>query len=205
MNGDGSEERDCKVLEELLREKKSEHRPFGFAYYALKYDAFLQSHASGKKAQFYLSVRGEIDDLDLISASYGTRPTLGYHTDPIVFTLKEALINELGSIAEDAKECFLSYSIQGENRACLVVYDAKDASEPKAIFRHKAGWDGAGGWEELSFEKDKYLNEGQVLKSADDGGIGVQDRVCLGLEFVKSEMVEMIFKSKGGSIKFKEC
>lgn len=199
VSSGGSGERECNVLEELLRAKKSEHRTFGFAYYALKYDAFLQSHASGKNAQFYLSVKGAIDNLDLISASYGGRPTLGYHTDPIVFTLKDVLINKSGSVDASAKECFLSYSIQGENRACLVVYDSKDALEPAAIFRHKSGRHTEGGWELLKYEKEKYLNEGDLIKKCDD--IKDQDRICAGAEFVKSEIKGIL---KVSNVKFSE-
>ena len=199
VNGGGAEERDCNVLEKLLRAKKSEHRPFGFAYYALTYDAFLQSHALGKNAQFYLSVKGDIDGLDLISASYGGRPTLGYHTDPIVFTLKDVLINESGSEDASPKECFLSYSIQGENRACLVVYDSKDALEPAAIFRHKSGRHKEGGWELLKYESDKYLNEGSLIKCCND--VEDRDRVCSGAEFVQRELKDIFNVS---DIKFLE-
>ena len=174
------------LLRKLIENKKAKLTSFGFEYYALQYDAFLLAHAYGRKSCCYLSVKdnSNIDELDLVSAIYSSKPTLGYHTDPIVFTLKNKLQSETEEGA--SKKLYLAYSTQGAVRASLYVYDSEQGDEGlKAIFRHKSGIHGQGGWERLDPSSDVVI---EVHPDEDN-----KDRILSGFEFVTAAFPNVKF------------
>ena len=140
------------ALQKLLTDKINDVKGFDFRYYALKYESFLASHAKGKASCCFISARGEhgVNGLDLISAIYSSKPTLAYHTDPIVFALMKKLIDSSENIEAPSCVLYLTYSTTGADRADLCVYDtAQGRNAPIATFVHKAGKHGTGGWEYL--------------------------------------------------------
>ena len=173
----------------LLTRKKAGVSDYCFMYYALKYDNFLTAHAHNKDPYYYFSINGDIDNLDIAAMQYSGKPTMGYHTDPIIYTVKKEL--QKLCINNPTQTLYLGYSITGANRACLYVYDTKwwDDKEPLAIFRHKAGAHGSGGWELL----DAKTNA--VIDSRNDNLN--EDRVNVGVVWVKSLYPNAMFEEKG--------
>lgn len=173
-------------LRQLIENKKAKLTNFDFEYYALQYDEFLLAHASGKKSCCYLSVKdnSDINELDLVSAIYSPKPTLGYHTDPIVFTLK----NKLQSKTEEevSEKLYLAYSTKGAVRASLYVYDSKKGDEGlRAIFRHNSGIHGNGGWDRLEPGTDALIK-----RHPDEVN---KDRIQSGFDFVTAEFPNVKF------------
>ena len=177
------------VLKSLLEQKKDSVSDYSFMYYSLNYDSFLTAHAHNKEPYYYFSINGDMDNLDIAAMQYSGKPTMGYHTDPIVYTVKNELQNLC--INNPTQTLYLGYSITGANRACLYVYDTKwwDDKEPLAIFRHKAGSHGSGGWEQLD------ANTNDVIVSRNDNLN--EDRVKVGVDWVKSIYPNAKFEEKG--------
>ena len=87
--------------------------------------------------------------MDIAAMQYSGEPTMAYHTDPIVYTVKEQL--KILTLNNSSQTLYLGYSKTGSNRACLYIYDTKlwDEKEPIAILCHKEGLHGDGGWQFL--------------------------------------------------------
>lgn len=61
---------------------------YGYAYYMLKYDAFLDANNS----QHHFAVKGDIDSVDWIAlGSYSANPGSAYHTDPLAVAVEKEL------------------------------------------------------------------------------------------------------------------
>lgn len=176
-------------LKSLLAQKKAGVSGYNFMYYALRYDGFLNSHAHNKDSYYYFSINGGIDDLNISAMQYSGKPTMGYHTDPVVYTVKKELQNL--NINNPTQTLYLGYSITGANRACLWVYDTKwwDGRDPIVILRHKDGIHGTGGWEQLD------VNTNAVIDSRNDNPN--EDRVKTCVAWVKSLFPNAKFEEKG--------
>lgn len=177
------------ALSQLLNNKKKALAAFDFQYYALKYSAFLNACAHSKNPSYYFSVKSNIDELDLIASVYSSKPTLAFHTDPIVYVLKEELLGK--NINTATQTLYLGYSVTGANRADLLVYDAKwgDESSLQARFHHKSGIHGNGGWEQLQIGANSVISS-----SKDAKGI---DRIQAGLNLVLSVFPNAKFEERG--------
>ena len=178
----------CSALSYLLNTKKASLSTFDFEYYALKYDSFLKAHAIWRNSSYYFSVRGDIDELDLIAAIYSAKPTLAYHTDPIVFSLKDELLKLTCKTL--TQTLYLGYSTTGSQRAYLWVYDSQhgNVNNIKAVFRHKTGIHGNGGWEQLQTSTNAIVNSLNDAK-----GI---DRIQAGVKFVTSVFPNAKFEER---------
>lgn len=176
-------------LESLLAQKKSSVSNYNFIYYALTYDSFMEACAHYRKPHYYFSMNGSIDSFDIEAMQYGGRPTNGYHTDPMVFTLKVKLQSQV--VNNPLSTLYLGYSETGAERACLYIYDTKqwDGNNPIAIIRHKEGAHGNGGWEQLD------ANTRNVLMTQSD--IPNVDRVKAGLKWVNGLYPHATFEEKG--------
>ena len=175
-------------LQYLLAQKKAGVSSYNFMYYALKYDSFLKAHAHSKSSSYYFSINGDIDHLDISAMQYSGKPTMGYHTDPIVYTVKKELQKQ--NINNPSRTLYLGYSVTGAVRTCLYIYDTKwwDGKEPLAIFRHKAGMHGSGGWEQLDGSHTIVNNR------KDNSNV---DRVEAGVSWIKSLFADVKFEEKG--------
>lgn len=176
-------------LESLLAQKKNSVSNYNFIYYALTYDSFMEACAHYRKPHYYFSINGSIDSFDIEAMQYGGRPTNGYHTDPMVYTLKVKLQSQV--VNNPLSTLYLWYSETGAERACLFIYDTKqwDGNNPIAIIRHKEGAHGNGGWEQLD------ANTRNVLVTQPD--ISNVDRVTAGLKWVNSLYSHAKFEEKG--------
>ena len=174
-------------LEELLKQRKANTSIFNFIYYVLHYDSFMAAHAHGKNPYYYFSIQGPIDKINIAAMQYSGRPTMAYHTDPIVYTVKK----QLQSLVDDnSQTLYLGYSITGANRACLYVYDKLwDDKNPIAVLRHKDGLHGTGGWEQLDGSTNAV-----IASSKDKPNV---DRVEDGIAFIKSLYPNATFEEKG--------
>lgn len=177
------------ALSQLLNNKKKALAAFDFQYYALKYSAFLNACAHSKNPSYYFSVKGNIDELDLIASVYSSKPTLAFHTDPIVYVLKEELLGK--NINTATQTLYLGYSVTGANRADLLVYDAKwgDESSLQARFHHKSGIHGNGGWEQLQIGTNTVISSSKDTKG--------MDRIQAGLNLVLSVFPNAKFEERG--------
>lgn len=176
-------------LNSLLTHKKSKLSNYDFTYYALKYDSFLEACAHNKHSNYYFSIKGAIDNMDIEAMQYSGKPTMAYHTDPIVYTLKKSLQGNI--VANPLRTLYLGYSVTGAERACLFIYDTKpwDEKDPIAILRHKEGVHGSGGWELLD------VKTRNTLKSQPDNLNA--DRIEDGLKWVKTLNPQAKFEEKG--------
>lgn len=177
------------ALLQLLAAKKRDANAFDFKYYALNYGTFLGAHVRGRNPGYYFSVRGELDALDLIACAYSSKPTLAYHTDPVVFAVKEQLVER--PVDSSVQTLYLAYRTAGPNRAFLCVYDSRqdDPAHIKAVFRHDAGIHGQGGWSRLD------TVSGAVLDSRKDAE-GV-DRIVAGVNYVAEIFPDSKFEEHG--------
>lgn len=180
-------------LSSLLNNKKFRYSHpndgFSFKYYALKYDYFFGAHARNKQSHYYFSRKGTIDEMDIEAMQYSGKPTMAYHTDPIVFTLKTLLQNQ--NVTTPSHTLYLGYSVTGAERACLEIYNTKtwDNNAPIAILRHKEGIHGHGGWELLD-----GTTRNQIQYQPDNSN---SDRVQDGINFVNSLYTQAKFEEKG--------
>lgn len=174
-------------LKELLTQKKKNlSKDFNFAYYALKYDNFMASHAKNKTSHFYFSIKGNIEKLDFAAMVYSGKPTIAYHTDPFVYTLKEELLSLNNTTS--ANTLYLAYSITGPERACLYLYEKQSGDdEPIAIIRHKADQHLLGGWELL----DKKYNITNTINDTKD-----YDRIEAARKWLKENYPDYIFAER---------
>ena len=147
----------------------------------------MAAHAHGKNPYYYFSIQGAIDKMNIAAMQYSGRPTMAYHTDPIVYTVKK----QLQSLVDDnSQTLYLGYSITGANRACLYVYDKLwDDKNPIAVLRHKDGLHGTGGWEQLDGSTNAV-----IASSKDKPNV---DRVEDGIAFIKSLYPNATFEEKG--------
>lgn len=181
-------------LQTLLKQKKiaiSTNPSYNFIYYALNYDSFMMAHAHNKKSNYYFSVNDSIDKMNIAAMQYSGKPTMAYHTDPIVYTLKKTLQNQkTNNSTNSLQTLYLGYSVTGSNRACLYIYDTKwwDGKDPIAILRHKDGLHGNGGWEQLD------VNNNIISCQNDNATI---DRIKAGVNWVNILYPSTIFKEKG--------
>lgn len=176
-------------LKSLLGMKKVGASKCSFMYYALKYDSFMKTHAHNKDPYYYFSIKGDIDSLDIAAMQYSGKPTLGYHTDPVVYSVKKELQNQI--VNNPISTLYLGYSSTGPNRACLYIYDTKwwDGKDPIAILRHRDGIHGTGGWERLDVHSSIVLDY-----QPDNPNI---DRVDAGVDMVKTLYPNRKFEEKG--------
>lgn len=174
-------------LRSLLAQKKAGVSGYSFKYYALNYDSFLTAHAHNKDSYYYFSINGDINNMDISAMQYSGKPTMGYHADPIVYTVKKEL--QKLSVNNPTQTLYLGYSITGADRACLYVYDTKwwDGKDPVIILRHKDGKHGTGGWEQLD-------NNVVISSRSDNPQV---DRVKAGVDWVMSLYPNAKFEEKG--------
>ena len=176
------------ALKSLIEQKSKMCSMYNFVYYALKYDSFMCSHAYEKIPYYYFSVKGDINMMDIAAMQYSGKPTMAYHTDPIVYTVKEQL--KILTLNNSSQTLYLGYSKTGSNRACLYIYDTKlwDEKEPIAILCHKKGLHGDGGWQFL----DVNNTLSQVRNDQNN-----QDRIKDGVSWVMSLYPNTRFLDKG--------
>ena len=126
--------------------------------------------------------------MDIAAMQYSGKPTMAYHTDPIVYTVKEQL--KILTLNNSSQTLYLGYSKTGSNRACLYIYDTKlwDEKEPIAILCHKKGLHGDGGWQFL----DVNNTLSQVRNDQNN-----QDRIKDGVSWVMSLYPNTRFLDKG--------
>ena len=176
------------ALRQLLNDKKNNlNNKFDFVYYALKYKTFLYSHAKNRNPNQYFSVKGSLDDLHLFSMVYSGKPAIAYHTDPIIFSVKEKLINQ--SQTNASKTLYVGYSLIGSEPPCLSIYDSFESEEPIARFKHLTGkhCSGNSGWE---YEDIKSGNSSKSLDKCND------DRIIDGVKFVNQKYPKTRFIEK---------
>lgn len=176
------------VLPELLKQKRCEYHSsgdFGFAYYVLHYKPFIYAHAKGKDSCMYFSINGDRNALDLCAVIYSNKPTLPYHTDPIIFATKE----ELYKGNTQKTKLFLAYSVQGAERACLQIFDTQvwDGNPPIGSICHLSGLHGAGGWKYIDSQGQESIFKDDVSK----------DRIIAGVEILRSLFPDNDFAEKG--------
>lgn len=75
-----------------------------FLYYALSYDEFLSAATKWGSPHYYFSVKGTLDDFDIIAlGSYSTNPLLAYHTEPFASAVATHFKNFDKAIYDDLK------------------------------------------------------------------------------------------------------
>ena len=172
---------------QLLANKKNIQRQFDFCYYALTYDGLLNACAFSKTPKFYFSIQGKIDEMNICAMQYSSKPTMAYHTDPIIHAVKEELIGQ--TKYNSGKTMYLGYSITGSKRAFLYVYNTKpwDGIDPIAEIRHNSGTFGNGGWEVV-----KPFN---MMRTIPD--TNVKNRVKAGVDLLNTLFPNTDFAIKG--------
>lgn len=173
------------ALKELLTKKTSSIPMCSFAYYFLQYKSFVFAHAKGKTPCMYFSIKGNREELDICAVAYSNKPTLPYHTDPVIFATKE----ELYKRNTQKQKLYVSYSVQGPERACLLVYSTSswDENPPIACFYHLSGLQGAGGWE--------YTDSNNNKTTYSDNSS--EDRIQAGAKLIRSIFPDNDFAEKG--------
>ena len=114
------------------------NKQFDFIYYALRYESFLKVRAKTKRPTYYLSINGDINNLDIVGlGNYSQTPLRSYHADPFAYTIAQELIGSSNCPPANSGKCYyVAYSTIGNNPADLWIYDSKDAEKPILTVHH---------------------------------------------------------------------
>lgn len=134
-----------------------------FKYYALQYDNFLNSTIFSQLPTHYFSINGSKNEMNIAAVKASASPMIGYHTDPIIYTLAKELEKTSGKTSKK----YLTYYITGGERPTLDVYDSPNAVSPIAKFKHVTGTFNNGGWEKIDPITENVLKFYPDLQNTD--------------------------------------
>lgn len=113
-------------------DNKIKSKTYDFTYYALNYPKYLYSPDKNLNPNFYFSINGDINNLNIMGlGNYSQSPLRAYHADPMIF----CITNELASSSQNtvSDTVYMGYRCQGSEPGDLWIQKSKDNWEESNI------------------------------------------------------------------------
>ncbi len=122
--------KNCNDIKTLIENERNKCNRDSFKYYALNYPEFVQ----GNEETHYFAVKGELNDLDMISIEFSPKPLNKYHCDPFAYVVCKNIDKEIKQL-----KCWRRYS---EKSSVYIHYSQDEQSDYFVeLYSHKKGWE----------------------------------------------------------------